>query len=48
MEGNKMSVVILKSKAVITDKSDWANQFNWFMGNLERFIKYFKPRITQI
>jgi hypothetical protein len=48
MEGRKMSMVILKSKAVITDKSDWANQFNWFLGNLERFIKYFKPRITNI
>jgi hypothetical protein len=48
MEGRKMSSVILKREADYTDKSDWVNQFDWFKENLERFVKYFKPLITNI
>jgi hypothetical protein len=48
MEGHKMSTVILKSNADITNKSDWVNQFNWFAINLEKFVKYFKPLMIKI
>jgi hypothetical protein len=48
MEGRKMSAVMLKAPGDFTDKNNWNNQFQWFKDNLERFIKYFKPKVAKI
>lgn len=48
MEGRKMSAVILKHNADFSKKSDWMNQFSWFKEYLEKFTKYYKPKIKKI
>jgi len=48
MEGKKMSAVTLTTSSDFTDKNDWNNQFRWFKDNLERFTKYFKPKIAKL
>ena len=48
MEGRIMSAVMLKSPGNFTDKGDWDNQFQWFKDNLERFTKYFKPKVAKL
>lgn len=48
MEGRKMSAVILKCNADFSKKSDWTDQFAWFKENLEKFTKYYKPKIKKI
>jgi hypothetical protein len=48
MDGRKMSVVMLKSSADFSNKTDWTKQFAWFKDNLERYTKYFKPKIAKI
>ncbi len=48
MEGRKMSAVILKHNADFSKKTDWTNQFVWFKENLEKFTKYYKPKIKKV
>ena len=48
MDGRKMSVVMLKSSSDFSNKNDWAKQFAWFKDNLERYTKYFKPKIAKL
>jgi hypothetical protein len=48
MEGRKMSCVILKTSGDINEKTDWPNQFLWFKTHLEKFTRYFKPRIKTL
>lgn len=48
MEGRKMSVVMLKSNGDFSEKSDWKNQFSWFKEHLEKYTKYFKPKIAKL
>jgi hypothetical protein len=48
MDGRKMSAVMLKSSADFSNKNDWTKQFAWFKENLERFTKYFKPKIANL
>lgn len=48
MDGRKMSAVTLKSSGNFTNRSDWDNQFLWFKDNLERFTKYFKPKVAKL
>jgi len=48
MEGYKMSGVTLRTLRDFTDRNDWNNQFRWFKDNLERFTKYFKPKIAKL
>lgn len=48
MDGRKMSAVTLKAPGDFTNKNDWNNQFQWFMDNLDRFIRYFKPKIARL
>jgi len=35
-------------KVNFNDKSDWANQHQWFKDYLENFTKYFKPKIREL
>lgn len=48
MDGRKMSAVMLKSSADFSNKNDWTQQFAWFKDNLERYTKYFKPKIAKL
>lgn len=48
MDGRKMSAVMLKAPGDFADKNDWDNQFQWFKDNLERFTKYFKPKVAKL
>lgn len=48
MEGRKMSAVMLKSNGDFSDKSDWINQFSWFKEHLEKYTKYFKPKVAKL
>jgi Domain of unknown function (DUF4268) len=48
MQANVKSVVTLKTYADFTVKSDWTNQFIWFKDHLERFDKYFRPKVSRI
>lgn len=48
MESRKTSCVILKTKAILSKKSDWNSQYEWFKVNLEKFMKVFKPIIKNL
>jgi hypothetical protein len=48
MDGRKMSAVMLKSGADFSNKADWTKQFAWYKENLERYTKYFKPKIAKL
>lgn len=48
LQANIRSAITLKTYADFTGKSDWPNQFAWFKENLERFDKYFRPKIKQL
>ena len=44
----KVSWVYLKKSANVSDKNDWINQHKWFMETLEKFDKFFRPKIKQL
>ncbi len=44
----KESQVQLTHNANFNDKNDWANQHQWFKNYLEKFTKYFKPKIKEL
>jgi len=44
----KESQVQLLNRANFNDKDDWPNQHKWFMDNLEKFSKYFRPKIKEL
>jgi hypothetical protein len=48
MEGRKMSAVMLKSNGDFSEKSDWINQFAWFKEYIEKYTKYFKPKVAKL
>lgn len=48
MEGRKMSAVMLKSNGDFAEKSDWKNQFAWFKEHIEKYTKYFKPKVAKL
>jgi hypothetical protein len=48
MEGRKMSAVMLKHNSDFSKKSDWPDQFSWFKEHLEKYTKYFKPKIKKV
>jgi hypothetical protein len=48
MDGRKMSAVMLKAPGDFTDRNDWNIQFEWFKDNLERYTKYFKPKVAKL
>jgi len=44
----KMSWVYLKKEANVNNKSDWLKQHQWFMETLEKFDKFFRPKIKKL
>ncbi len=48
MENKIMCCVYLKTQGDFTNKSDWLNQFEWFKANLEKFAKFFKPKVKDL
>lgn len=46
-EGNS-STVVLRKEADSSDRSDWENQFEWFVNNGERFAGFFKSEIERL
>jgi len=40
--------VTLKAYADFMERKDWMNQFAWFKENLEKFDKFFRPRIEEL
>jgi hypothetical protein len=48
MDGYKMSAITLKAEGNFANMNEWSSQFQWFKENLERFTKYFKPKIAKL
>lgn len=48
MEGRKMSAVMLKASGDFSNREEWTKQFEWFREHLEKYTKYFKPRIAKV
>jgi hypothetical protein len=48
MDGRKMSAIMLKAEGYFANTNEWSSQFQWFKENLERFTKYFKPKIAKL
>lgn len=44
----KMSWIYVKSDANVKDRKDWTSQHQWFMETLEKFDKFFRPKIKQL
>lgn len=44
----KISWVYIKKDANVSDKDDWNNQHKWLIETLEKFDKFFRPKIKQI
>ena len=40
--------VTLKAYADFMERKDWMNQFAWFKENLEKFDKFFRPKIDEL
>ena len=45
MEGRLRCAVILQKSADFRNKSEWNQQFEWFKEYLEKYVRFFKPRI---
>lgn len=48
MPEKKVSMIYIKKEANVTQKSDWKNQHQWYMETLEKFDRFFRPRIKQL
>lgn len=48
LPNNKMSKIVLKNNRDPKIKSDWANQHKWFLETLEKFDKFFRPKIKNL
>lgn len=48
LEEQISSNVTLKTNGDFTNKSEWPAQFAWFKENLEKFDKFFRPKIKDI
>lgn len=44
----KENQVQLLNRADFNDENDWPNQCKWFMNNLEKFSKFFRPKIKSM
>lgn len=44
----KVSIVNLRKDADVTDRNLWKVQHEWFMDNLEKLDKYFRPKIKEL
>lgn len=48
LEDRKGSWVYLQKDVDVNNKSDWHNQFQWIMKNLEKMDKFFRPKIKAL
>lgn len=48
MERNQRSAVTLKIHKDFRDRASWAEQFEWFKDNLEKFDKFFRQKIQEL
>ena len=48
LDEKKVSMVKLTKEFDFMDKSSREEQFAWFVENVQKFIKYFKPKIKSI
>lgn len=48
IESHVRCAVTLKEYADFMEKHDWPNQFAWFKENLEKFDKYFRPKVKEL
>jgi len=48
LEGRKSCAVKLIRLVDFRNKVDWENQFEWFKEHIEKFVRFFKPRIKNI
>jgi len=48
MAANIRCGVTLKTYADFMERNDWPNQFAWFKENLEKFDRYFRPKIREL
>lgn len=44
----KQSIIQFKKVVNVKNRSSWNEQFEWFRENLEKFDKYFRPRIKNL
>jgi hypothetical protein len=48
MDSNKSCAVKLTQVANFGERNDWENQFEWLKEYIEKYVKFFKPRIKNI
>jgi len=48
MEGRQRCSVILRKTADFKNKSDWDNQFEWLKDHIEKYVRFFKPKIKNL
>ncbi len=48
MPDKKVSMIYFKKEAKVNQKPDWKNQHQWFMDTLEKFDRFFRPRIKEL
>jgi len=45
---DKVTIIQLNKSADYTVKDDWENQFEWFKNYLEKYVKFFKPKLKDL
>jgi len=45
MEGRQRCAVILQKSADFKDRNDWIQQFEWLKENIEKYVRFFRPKI---
>ncbi len=48
MQAKAGCAITLKAYADFMERNDWPNQFTWYKENLEKFDRYFRPRIKEL
>jgi hypothetical protein len=48
LEGRKVSWVYIQKDVDVNNKSDWPNQFQWILTNLEKMDDFFRPKLKTI
>jgi hypothetical protein len=48
MQAKAGCAITLKAYADFMERNDWTNQYAWFKENLEKFDRYFRPRIKEL
>lgn len=48
LKDKKVSWIYFKKDANVSERNDWNNQHQWFMETLEKFDKFFRPKVKQI